>query len=213
MSFLPALQGFFLGASMIIAIGAQNAWVLKQGIAKNHHIVVATVCAVCDAVLILMGVYGAGLMIAESHILLSLISVAGILFLSWYGYESLRSALSPSGSLELARSGGMGLGRVVGATLAMTLLNPHVYLDTVVVLGSVGGHYQGEERLAFALGTTLASIIWFYSLSLGAASLAPVLSRPRVRKGIDLVVCLIMWVIAVSLLVRWLSSMGFSFGL
>ena len=208
MSFLPALQGFFLGISMISAIGAQNAWVLKQGISRNHHIAVATTCAICDVALIFLGVYGAATLIEESQLLLSVITIAGVLFLGWYGAQSLRSALSPVGSLDIPQSGSSGLLKVVGGTLALTLLNPHVYLDTVVVLGSVGGQYQGMERLAYAVGTVTASTLWFYSLALGAAKLAPVLSRAKVRKGIDLMICVIMWVIAGLLLSQWLSKIG-----
>ncbi len=189
---------------MIIAIGAQNAWVLKQGISRNHHVMVATICSVCDITLILLGVYGAGALISESPLLLTIITITGVLFLGWYGALSLRAALSPEGSLELSDDGSLGLMKVAWGTLALTLLNPHVYLDTVVVLGSVGGQYEGADRMAFAMGTVLASIIWFYSLAIGAAKLAPVLSRPKVRQGIDLLICVIMWTIAGSLLARWL---------
>ncbi len=196
---LPILQGFFLGASMIMAIGAQNAWVIKQGIARSHHLLVATVCVLCDVVLIVLGVYGAATLLSEHQLLMTAITIAGAAFLGWYGALSLKSALQPVGSMALEAGQQQPLMKTLMATLALTLLNPHVYLDTVVVLGSVGAQFEGGERLAFTVGTVMASVVWFYGLAVGAAKLAPILSRPRVRRGIDLFICVVMWAIAGSL--------------
>ena len=204
MIFLPAVQGFLLGISMIIPIGVQNAWLLKQGIGRNHHISAAMVCVFCDAVLITFGVYGAGALLSENKLLLDIVTLGGVLFLSWYGWLSLSCALKPAKAVVFGEGSQDSLISVVLSTLALTIFNPHVYLDTVVILGGIGGQFEGEEQLAFALGTIGASVVWFLSLAAGAAKLAPILSSGRVRRGIDLGVCIMMWGIAGSLLWRWI---------
>ncbi|WP_207626530.1 LysE/ArgO family amino acid transporter [Parendozoicomonas haliclonae] len=187
---------------MIIAIGAQNAWVIQKGIARNYPLLVAAICALCDITLITLGVYGAGALLAETQWLMNSVTIGGILFLGWYGLNSLRSALAPAGSLDIESEKAVSLSRVVSGTLAVTLLNPHVYLDTVMILGGIGNQYQEPDKMIFVLGTVSASIVWFFTLALGAVKLAPVLSRPKVRKGIDLLIATIMWVIAASLIMR-----------
>ncbi|MCL6270324.1 LysE/ArgO family amino acid transporter [Sansalvadorimonas sp. 2012CJ34-2] len=208
MLYMPFVQGFTLGASLIIAIGAQNVWVLKRGIARNFHFFVATICVLCDIALIFAGVFGAGSLIASNETALSFIAIGGAAFLFWYGLTSLRSALRPAGSLAIAKGEVDKKYSQKGAlltTLAFTLLNPHVYLDTVVILGGIGAQFEGAERWLFASGTALASVIWFYGLAAGAAKLAPALSRPRVRQGIDLFVCVLMWSIAATLVIKWFN--------
>jgi L-lysine exporter family protein LysE/ArgO len=200
MNFWVLLQGFSLGATMIIPIGAQNAYVLNQGIKRNHHLTTATICSVMDVFFISLGIFGGGALLSQNETLLTVVTLGGIAFLTFYGWLSLRSALQSSDEQEsqpqkLAR----GRRAVILGALAVTVLNPHLYLDTVVILGSIGGQFEGSDRLAFALGTMTASFVWFYGLSIGAAKLAPVLSKPKTKKTIDLIVASMMFIIAFAL--------------
>ncbi|MCG9650361.1 LysE/ArgO family amino acid transporter [Vibrio brasiliensis] len=201
MNFWLVLQGFGLGASMIIPIGAQNAYVLNQGIKRHHHLTTATICSLLDALFISLGIFGGGALLASNTTLLTMVTIGGIIFLTVYGIISLRSAFSgvADESVNPGRIRSRGRKAVIVGALAVTVLNPHLYLDTVVILGSIGGQFEGHDRLAFAAGTILASFVWFYSLSLGAAKLAPTLSQPKVRKAIDIGVALMMFTIAVML--------------
>jgi len=199
-SFWVLLQGFGLGASMIIPIGAQNAYVLNQGIKRNHHLTTATICSLLDTLFISLGIFGGGAILSQNEVLLTGVTLGGIAFLSVYGALSLRSAFkgadaSESNSEVIAR----GKRTVILGALAVTVLNPHLYLDTVVILGSIGGQFEGEERISFAIGTILASFVWFYSLSMGAAKLGPTLSKPKVKQAIDIGVALMMFTIAAVL--------------
>ena len=197
---LPFFQGVTLGAGMIIPLGAQNSFVINQGIKRNYHFLTATICMVCDVLLIGLGIFGDGQLIASNEILMLIITWGGILFLSVYGgiafFNAWQNRYGKTEKIKLLGS----RQAVIGTTLAVTLLNPHVYLDTVMILGSVGGQFVGQEKTAFAVGTMLASILWFYSLAGCAAKLAPWLGQPKVKRGIDLVVGLIMFGIAFSLL-------------
>jgi len=199
MIFSSMIQGLILGGSMIIPIGAQNSHILGQGIKRNHHILAATICMVCDVLLIGLGIFGGGKLIASSELLLMFITWGGILFLVIYGLLSFKNAWKNQyhgyGVHQAMKSKSV----VIGSTFAVTLLNPHVYLDTVMILGSVGGKFDGNEKLAFAFGTIMASILWFYSLAVGAAKMAPWLARPKVQRVIDISVGLIMWLVAYSL--------------
>ncbi|MGF1747286.1 LysE/ArgO family amino acid transporter [Vibrio cionasavignyae] len=200
MNFWVLLQGFGLGATMIIPIGAQNAYVLNQGIKRNHHLTTATVCSLLDTTFISLGIFGGGAILSQNEMLLTMVTLGGILFLVGYGMLSLRSAFKQPASSE---SNGEVLARgkrtVILGALAVTVLNPHLYLDTVVILGSIGGQFEGSDRIAFAIGTVLASFVWFYSLSIGAAKLGPTLSKPKVKKSIDLAVATMMFTIAAML--------------
>jgi L-lysine exporter family protein LysE/ArgO len=199
--FTPLLQGLFIGASMIIPIGAQNSHVLNHGIKRNHHFLAATICMICDVTLISLGVFGGAKLIATSPTLVTIISWGGIIFLSAYASLSFRQAwLNNYESKQLlAENANKKPWLVIVSTLAVTLLNPHVYLDTVMILGSVGGQFQGNEKIAFAVGTMLASIIWFYSLAGAAAKMSPWLNQPKVKRAIDTTVGFIMCAIALSL--------------
>ncbi|MCF7481476.1 LysE/ArgO family amino acid transporter [Vibrio sp. J1-1] len=197
MSFWVVLQGFGIGASMIIPIGAQNAYVLNQGIKRNHHLTTATICSILDMLFISLGIFGGGAVLSQNEMLLTSVTLGGIAFLSVYGYLSMRSAFKPENESEtkgeiIAR----GRRTVILGALAVTVLNPHLYLDTVVILGSIGGQFEGHDRIAFALGTIMASFVWFFTLSLGAAKLGPTLSKPKVKKGIDIAVATMMFTIA-----------------
>lgn len=197
MNVLILLQGFGLGATMIIPIGAQNAYVLNQGIKRNHHLTTATICSLLDVIFISLGIFGGGALLSSNEILLTSVTLGGVAFLSFYGFISLRSAFTSTSTNEsdgevIAR----GKRTVILGALAVTVLNPHLYLDTVVILGSIGGQFEGHDRIAFALGTMMASFVWFYSLSIGAAKLGPTLSKPNVKKGIDMAVAAMMFSIA-----------------
>ncbi|MGI3036085.1 LysE/ArgO family amino acid transporter [Vibrio diabolicus] len=197
MSLWVLLQGFGLGASMIIPIGAQNAYVLNQGIKRNHHLTTATICSILDMIFISLGIFGGGAILSQNEILLTSVTLGGIAFLSFYGLLSLKSAFkSDSESESKGELVARGRRTVILGALAVTVLNPHLYLDTVVILGSIGGHFEGHDRIAFALGTMMASFVWFYTLSIGAAKLGPTLSKPRVKKGIDIAVAVMMFTIA-----------------
>ncbi|MDA0149943.1 LysE/ArgO family amino acid transporter [Vibrio sp. LaRot3] len=197
MSFWVLLQGFGLGATMIIPIGAQNAYVLNQGIKRNHHLTTATICSLLDTLFISLGIFGGGALLSQSEWLLTSVTLGGIAFLSVYGALSLKSAFQYKHYDETQREvTARGKRTVILGALAVTVLNPHLYLDTVVILGSIGGQFEGHERLSFAIGTIMASFVWFYSLSIGAAKLGPTLSKPKVKQGIDIAVALMMFTIA-----------------
>ena len=188
---------------MIIPIGAQNAYVLGQGIRRQHHLLTALVCAICDILLISLGVFGGGALFASHPTLLLVMSCCGAVFLFWYGFLSLKSALRVTDEVADTQMTGASRRAVIAGTLAVTLLNPHVYLDTVMILGGIGGQFDGGDRVTFAAGTMIASFAWFFALSIGAARLSSILGRPKVRRRIDCVVWLMMWIIACSLL-KWM---------
>lgn len=204
------LKGLILGAGMIIPIGAQNSFILNQGIKRNHHILAATICILCDVLLITIGIFGGGKLISSNELLMLFITIGGILFLLVYGGMSFRSALRNQyhkvESVDKRPSRKM----IIVTTFAVTLLNPHVYLDTIIILGSVGGTFEGEDRVAFAVGTILASVLWFYALAIAAAKLAPWLSRSKVQQTIDIVVGLIMFAVAYSLVDSLVTTLSHS---
>jgi len=205
MNFFVLFQGIGLGASLIIPIGAQNAYVLNQGIKKHHHLTIATVCSMLDVLFISLGIFGGGSVISNHPILLDTLTIGGFLFLTFYAFMSLRSALQTS-TVSESHVDQVARGRrsaIMGA-LAVTLFNPHLYLDTIVILGSIGGQFNEHDRLSFAIGSIIASFLWFFGLSMTAAKLSPILSKEKVRKGIDIVVGIFMLFIAFGLLNRLL---------
>ena len=196
---LPFLRGLGLGASLIIAIGAQNAFVLRQGLRREQAVQVAAICAACDAFLIALGTAGVGSIIAHLLWLTRLASVCGAVFLLFYGGMAFRRALHPA-SLEMAASAPVRRGGIAAATLSVSLLNPHVYLDTVVLVGGISAQYAAFPRVFFAAGAVSASFLWFFSLALGAAHLAPLFRRPGAWRVLDCGVGIILWAIALGLL-------------
>lgn len=201
MSPVVFLQGFGLSAGLIIAIGAQNAFVLRQGLRRLHVFVTAGICSLCDLTLIALGVAGFGTLVSESEVLTTLATWGGATFLLYYGYRSFRSALRPAAlDVGAVTERPTRLRETVVATLAISLLNPHVYLDTVVLVGSVGARYPVDQRLWFALGAAAASITWFFSLAYGAMWLTPLFQRPLSWRVLDVLVGCVMWAIAASLL-------------
>ncbi len=194
------LKGLGMGASLIIAIGAQNAFVLVQGIRRNHPLPVAGLCALLDAILISVGVLGLGTLVASIPALRLIAGIGGALFLFVFGLKSLlrareRQSLTADVRAEKQKS----LQRTLLATLAVSLLNPHVYLDTVVMLGAISGSYAGNGRYLFGLGAVCASLCWFFLLAQCGKWLAPVFSRPRAWQVLNVLVCIIVWFIAFGL--------------
>ena len=195
-----AATGLLTGLSLIVAIGAQNAFVLRQGIRREHVLAVVAVCSVSDAVLITAGVAGLGALVSGSAAALQVVRFAGAAFLLVLAFAAVRRARRPE-HLDPAADSPARLGAVVLTTLGLTFLNPHVYLDTVVLLGSLAGHHGADGRWSFAAGAVLGSVAWFVALGYGARRLAPVFARPRAWQVLDLVVAAVMVAIAVSLLV------------
>jgi L-lysine exporter family protein LysE/ArgO len=200
-----AITGFLLGLGLIVAIGAQNAFVLRQGLQRRHVFVVTTICALSDAALIAAGVAGLGTLVSASPVLLAVATLGGAVFLAAYAVKAARRALAP-GSLAAAPPADGDLGRTVAATLAFTFLNPHVYLDTVVLVGSLSASFAGTDRMAFALGAMTASCLWFYSLGFGARLLAPLFARPLAWRVLDGLIALVMAAIALSLIRAYLAG-------
>src|SRR5258708_7275752 len=167
--FLSLLQGFGLSLSLIVAIGAQNAFVLRQGLKRQYVFVVACMCSLGDVCLISLGVGGLGIIFTTFPLLTTLATWGGAVFLLVYGFHSFQAALSTKTLNEQSQGKEPGrLRETVLAVLAFTFLNPHTFLDTVVLIGSVSAHYQNFARFYFALGAMLASCTWFFSLAYGA---------------------------------------------
>lgn len=193
------LQGMGTGAGLIIAIGAQNAFVLSQAIRGGPAILVAIVCIIIDATLISLGIWGIGQLIENSPVLLNIARWAGAAFLLGYGALALKRAIIPA---QLTANNPLLTNpwRAVGITLAISLFNPHLYLDTVVLLGSIGGQIPGTGSFWFGLGACTASCIWFSTLAIGGRKLAPWFSKPSSWRWLDGFVALSMWSIAAMLI-------------
>jgi L-lysine exporter family protein LysE/ArgO len=198
--FTAWIKGFTLGASLIIAIGSQNAFVLRQGLRREHVLTICSICFICDALLILLGVGGFGTLVASSPNLMTLARWGGALFLFIYGLRSFRSAFKPGTmQVETEDNPASCLKWAILTTLALTLLNPHVYLDTVVLLGSIAGQLSEKNRPIFAIGAVSASMVWFYGLGYGARLLTPLFRKQISWKILDTLIGFIMWAIAASL--------------
>jgi L-lysine exporter family protein LysE/ArgO len=198
--FLATLTGFGTGFSLILAIGAQNAFVLRQGLLRAHVFWVCLVCSLTDAALIAIGVAGFGELSAAAPSALVALTWGGAAFLLVYGALSLRRAFHP-GSLRAADRGTGSLRAALLTCLALTWLNPHVYLDTVGLIGAVSTGFPGvADKLAFGTGATLASFVFFFGLGYGARLLAPVFARPRAWAVLDVVIAVVMWSIAATLI-------------
>lgn len=203
----PALAGFLTGGSLIVAIGAQNAYVLRQGLARHHISSVVLVCAVSDAVLIAAGVTGVATLVGRAGWVIDVVRWMGVAFLLWYAASSLRRAFTT----ESLPAEGAAAGRreprrtVVGRAVALTWLNPHVYLDTVLLVGSIAATHSGtatsvlDGRWWFAIGAMLASMVWFSGLGFGARLLAPVLARPQAWQVLEVLIAATMVLVALKL--------------
>jgi L-lysine exporter family protein LysE/ArgO len=193
-----AVEGFLLGFGLIVAIGAQNAFVLRQGLMRRHVFAVAAICAASDAILILAGVVGLGRLVQSAPRLLTVVTLAGAGFLFVYGAIAFRRAFHP-GRLLAAAAEEAGLAATVAACLAFTFLNPHVYLDTVVLIGAVSARYDFGGAAAFGAGAAIASVVWFFGLGYGARLLTPIFARPAAWRVLDILIGVIMWSIAARL--------------
>ncbi len=197
--FSAAIQGFFLGLSLIVAIGAQNAFVLKQGLKGQHVFWVCLICALSDAILIAVGVFA--LHIVESYLPQFVVFARyfGALFLVFYGLRSFISAYQQKEALEPDDRSIKDLSKVLLICLALTWLNPHVYLDTVILLGSISTKY-GEHSDFFALGAIISSFAFFFTLGYGSRVLRPLFSKPKTWSILDVLIGIVMWLIAYSLI-------------
>ena len=195
----PLLTGLGSGLALIVAIGAQNAFVLRQGIRREHVVPVVAVCILSDAVLILFGTAGIGKLTEEAPLALEGIRWAGAAFLLAYGVLSFKRAFRPV-ALKAATGGRGTLAAAVLTCLSLTWLNPHVYLDTVVLLGSLAASHGPDGRWLFAAGAIAASTLWFSALGFGARLLAPLFAKPRAWQVLDLAIGVFMLVLALSLI-------------
>ncbi|GHE04138.1 amino acid transporter [Defluviimonas sp. 20V17] len=197
--FKAALTGFLTGGSLILAIGAQNAFVLRQGLLRAHVLPLVLLCAMADAVLISLGVLGFGAVVALWPALPRLLSLAGAAFLAFYGAQRLVAAWKGDYALVL-RGESAGLWKTLAAGAAFTWLNPHVYLDTLGLIGAVSTQFHGGgAKTAFAIGAITASFAFFFSLGFGARLLAPVMTSRRAWQVLDLLIGAVMWGLAAEL--------------
>lgn len=204
--FSVLIQGFLTGAALIMAIGSQNAFLLQQGLLRRFHRQIATLCSVIDTLLICAGVFGLGILVKQHPQTLQFISLFGVIFLALYGYKALRAAMSNT-TLNSESRGSRSLKAAILTTLALSLLNPHVYLDTVLLIGSIGSQFEPAEQPWFAAGAVSASFVWFYSLAHAARWLAPLFKKPIAWRILDFIVCLIMWGLALNLLLNFLADL------
>jgi L-lysine exporter family protein LysE/ArgO len=197
------LPGFLTGLSLIVAIGAQNAFVLRQGLLRKHVLVMVLICAISDATLIILGVLGLGALISAQPWLLEVIRWVGVAFLVWYGSTSLKRFMKNE-SLKAAEAGSGNLKQTVLTTLALTFLNPHVYLDTVIFIGGIANQF-GDQKWFFVIGSVTASFIWFFSLGFGASKASVVMIKPAFWKILDVFIAAVMFSLAITLAVAKLS--------
>jgi L-lysine exporter family protein LysE/ArgO len=195
----PFFTGFATSAALIVAIGAQNAFVLRQGIKREHVLAVVMVCAVSDALLITLGVAGLGTLVQSSPNLLAIARYGGAAFLIAYGLFAARRAFR-SETMTAAADTPLSLRAALAACLAFTYLNPHCWLDTVVLLGSISSQQPDASRAWFGVGAISASFVWFFALGFGARALRGVFARPLAWKILDAAIALVMWSIGASLL-------------
>ena len=193
---IALIAGFFSGLSLIVAIGAQNAFVIRQGLLRSHVALVVTVCSVADAFLIILGIGGLGKIIQSQPQALEFIRWFGVAYLIWFGVKSVRAALSHQ-SLDVQGENEKSAWKVLLTVLTFTFLNPHVYLDTVILLGSIANQFS-DHRWFFAFGASLASIVWFTSIGYGARAASHLMSRPIFWKILDSAIAAIMFTIALT---------------
>jgi len=194
---IALITGFFTGMSLIVAIGAQNAFVIKQGLLRSHVTLVVFVCSLSDALLIILGTGGLGTIIQSRPDLLDVIRWFGVSYLTWFGFKSVRSALRNE-TLTASNQSAESWKKVLLTVLAMTYLNPHVYLDTVIFVGSLANQFE-SQRWYFALGACIASGIWFSAIGYGARSASHLMSKPLFWRVLDSAIAAIMFTLAITL--------------
>ncbi|AXT25354.1 amino acid transporter [Ruegeria sp. AD91A] len=193
------IAGFALGFSLILAIGAQNAFILRQGLRREHVFILCLTCAVSDAILIGAGVAGFGTLAQAAPWFEAVMRYGGAAFLIWYGARSLRSSWLGGSVMGIGNGERTSLKAALLTVFAFTWLNPHVYLDTVVLIGSISAQY--DDRLGFALGAMTSSFVFFFSLGYGAGILSPVFARPRAWQVLDAGIGVVMLGIALKLVI------------
>ncbi|WMT91873.1 LysE/ArgO family amino acid transporter [Pelagibacterium sp. H642] len=201
-SVAPFISGFALSAALIMAIGAQNLFVLRQGLKGEHVGAIVLFFGLSDALLIAAGVSGVGAILSAIPKLATILTTGGALFLAWYGITALRRVTAVNALSVTATAGGLSLGRVMLTGAAFTFLNPHVYLDTVLLMGTAASTHPSVSRPVFALGAVTASFVWFATLGYGARLLQPVFTRPFAWRFLDAVVGIVMLGLSASLLIR-----------
>lgn len=194
-------KGFLSSSGLLIAIGAQNAFVIRQGLKRQHLLLTASICSLIDAVLITFGVLGFGYYVVEYPLIIDFTKYFAVLFLFLYGVMSLRSALKKQPLKNLVdHYPADSVKKIASCLLALSLLNPHVYLDTVILLGSIASQQPTHERPYFALGAICASFVWFFSITFGARLLAPFFRNENSWRVIDGLISLVMFSIAINIL-------------
>ena len=200
------LQGLALSLGLIVAIGAQNAFVLRQGLRREHVVSVVLFCAVSDAILIATGVYGMAQVLGENLLITRAMALVGAIFLFVYGYRALQRARHASRLQAAVGVSRLSLGAALAQAAAFTLLNPHVYLDTVLLVGSIGAQQPRAQRGWFVAGACAASFLWFAALGFGARWLAPWFSQPKAWQILDGIIGLTMWLLSVMLVQHFVAS-------
>ena len=203
------LQGLALSLGLIVAIGAQNAFVLRQGLRREHVASVVFFCAITDALLIAAGVLGMGQALGERPMVAHALALAGAVFLAVYGWKALNRALQQNGLLANETGEGLTWAAAKAQAAAFTLLNPHVYLDTVLLVGSIGAQQPEGLQAWFVAGASSASLLWFCALGFGARWLAPLFAQPRAWQVLDILIGLTMWVLSGMLVMHWVAARGF----
>jgi L-lysine exporter family protein LysE/ArgO len=202
------LQGLALSLGLIVAIGAQNAFVLRQGLRREHVASVVFFCAITDALLIAAGVLGMAQALGDRPMVAHALALAGAVFLAAYGWNALRRALQQNGLLANEEGDGLTWAAAMAQAAAFTLLNPHVYLDTVLLVGSIGAQQPADLQVWFVAGASSASLLWFFALGFGARWLAPLFAKPRAWQVLDILIGLTMWALSAMLVLRLVGTMG-----
>ena len=202
------LQGLALSLGLIVAIGAQNAFVLRQGLRREHVASVVFFCAITDALLIAAGVLGMAQALGDRPMVANALALAGAVFLAAYGWNALRRALQQNGLLANEEGDGLTWAAAMAQAAAFTLLNPHVYLDTVLLVGSIGAQQRADLQVWFVAGASSASLLWFCALGFGARWLAPLFAKPRAWQVLDILIGLTMWALSGMLVLRLVGTMG-----
>ena len=202
------LQGLALSLGLIVAIGAQNAFVLRQGLRREHVASVVFFCAITDALLIAAGVLGMAQALGDRPMVANALALSGAVFLAAYGWNALRRALHQNGLLANEEGDGLTWAAAMAQAAAFTLLNPHVYLDTVLLVGSIGAQQPADLQVWFVVGASSASLLWFCALGFGARWLAPLFAKPRAWQVLDILIGLTMWALSGMLVLRLVGTMG-----
>lgn len=213
LDFVSFINGFLLSLGLIVAVGPQNAYVLRKGLKKHHVFAVSTTCFLSGSVLIFIAVAGIGTFMTNNPRLADAAAWGGALFLFWYGYQTYKSAKNPAAISQHdiddagAAAKGKGVVTAIGVALAMTYLNPHVYLDTFVIIGGIAAQFDDDNlRWSFGAGAILASGVWFYGIGYGARLFAPIFKREKAWRVLDMVITIIMWSMACLLI--WFQLIG-----